>query len=342
MGEVFIKPTIEYQWPIGSGDKLIQRVQKLEAGFDIGVSGLKHISGETFVTVEGLWTGKSIDVFIPKNSAVLKSDQPTVVISGACMFGGNWGLQMLMESGQLVSLTSPKSLVSIMPKNDSVAQVLVDDKIHPAEAENLYRLIEGFAFFAKHQQNQQGLEVWFHTPYLEYMLYALDLVDQEVLSKEQYYQVVEAVAEKFEKLKSLYQKRLPANINCQFMSPLNYLMQKVFSADSKAIKTVFHSSYWQPKSFSDIAFLSYLTAYWKLHNYSKSKGINAMALETFEEVKIFAEAKKLDSLVGFPLEVLPVYLSTKIRGPKGEDLFWMDKPKQVLPVLKSIRNAYVA
>lgn len=322
--------------------KVVKRVQKLEQGFEVGIAGLKKISGEDFVTIEGLWTGGSIDVFIPKNCASLKSDQPTAIISGACMFGGNWGLEILMESGKQVSLTSPKSLTSAISVNDSAAQVLVDDKIHPAEAENLYRLVDGLAFFANHQQNRLGLEVWFHIPYLEYMLHALDLVDQEVLSLKQYGQVVEAVAARFEKLKSLYQKRLPPSINCQFISPLDGLKEAIVSADRGVIAANFDSPQYQPKNFSDIAFLSYSLAYWQLNEYTKSARLNAIALETFEEVKIFAEAKKLGQPAGAQLEILPVYLAPKVRGPKGEDLFWMDKPNQLLPVLKGIKSAYVA
>ena len=74
--------------------------------------------------------------------------------------------------------------------------------------------------------------------------------------------------------------------------------------------------------------------------YVSSLGKNAMALETFEEVKIFAEAKKLGEQAGTQLGILPVYLAPKVRGLKGEDLFWMDKPSQLLPVLKGIKTAY--
>ena len=340
MAEVMYPSITEYQGPIGLGDKLIQRVQKLEVGFNIGVSGVKHISGATFVTVEGLWTGDTLDVFIPKNSAVLQPDQSTVMISGACMFGGNWGLQLLMESGQLISLTSPKSLASNIQENETAVQVIVDDIIHPAEAENLYRLIEGFTFFAKHQLDQQSLEVWFHVPFLEYMLYALDLANQKVLSKKQYFQVGEAIEARFEKLKSLYQKRLPGNINCQFISPLSHFKKMIFSGDCGAIAAIFSTTFPQVKNYSDIAFLSYSLAYLELQDITKSLGKNAMALETFEEVKIFAEAKKLGEQAGTQLGILPVYLAPKVRGLKGEDLFWMDKPSQLLPVLKGIKTAY--
>jgi len=346
-----MKPMLE----IGIGEstkKLIQRIKPLESIFKIGLVEQKFVKNQEFMIIESLWQEKQISVFVPKNCALINSGRPTTIISGACMFGGNWGLQIETQKGNKISLTSQKSLSEGNLHNDPAKKLLVDYQIHPAEAENVYRLIEGLSFFTN-QYSDTSLSVSFHIPEVEYMLYALDLVKNGKMNIDLYFEACSAIHNRAEVLKLMYSKRLPDKAKINFINPLQKIGEIISRpmkqgvqpgelmdvSEDKVIKIVKNSG-WQPESFSELALFSYSAAYWQHFLQAKLDGANTLAVETVEEIKIFSEAKKFNNVFGEQLGILPIYLPPRVFSEQGGDLYWMLQPSQTLPILKNISGAY--
>lgn len=333
-------------------NKTMARVQKLEAILDVALTGsIKVFKGQEFVTVETMSREKQIDLFVPKNTAHLETGRPAQIISGSCLFGGNWGLLGETENGSLISLTSQTNLNEAILANNSIKKVLTDTAIHPAELENVYRLVEGLSFFAQACKSP-SVKVYFHIPEYEYVLYALDLVHNGLLSPDSFLQIVEAIQNKSDKIRGIYTKKIPNYINVLFISPLsvsNDLIEVGISGgfspgdllgyiNNDVFRTIKKFG-WEPKSFSDIAMMSYAAGYWEHYLLATESHSNALAIETVEEVKIFSQAKAISPSFGRDLGIYPIYLPPKVTTQGGKDLYWIDKPDSLLSVLKYISEA---
>lgn len=350
---------LEVRKPIMSGvdgesaKRLMERTRLLESIFEIGRVGPKMVNKQEYVTVESLWENEQISVFVPKNLALVEEGKPTKIVTGACMFGGNWGIQIATETGKKISLSSPRSLRAIDPTHDRAKSLVVDPQIHPAEAENTYRLVKGLSFLTKNHSGPP-LSISFHIPELEYMLYALDLVKNGIMNVDLFLETCSAISDRSAMLRQMYKKRLSgqeAKIN--FIAPLQGIGEAISKptqdlqpiglfalAEDEVVDRVRNSG-WKPNSFSEIAFLSYSIAYWQHYLQTKLDGANPLAVETIEETKIFLEAKKLRNVFkGEQLGVFPIYLPPEVVSEQGEDLYWMHKPNQMVPILKFIAGVF--
>lgn len=239
------------------------------------------------------------------------------IISGMCLFGVS-GLQANTESGEVISLVNPRKL-------DSITEPLVDIHmspiLHVSEQETIYRVtktMQALHDASSTQMADPDMNVQFHLPVPEYHLYMADLHEKGLMNDELYQKVSLMILQRGKALGQLLTRRIPDDVPCQIMSPLEDFLPLLcqlpeydgVTAEELAQHIAENNEYFavlnsvQPAtSFKEICDMSYTIGYLQTAVAAEQANGKALAVDIAEEAKIFEYAQKTSQQLGLPLNM---------------------------------------
>lgn len=139
------------------------------------------------------------------------------ILSGCCLFGVN-SAYGVSENGEPVFMSDHDSLQAI---KSPIVDFMVNDKVHPYEAETIARLSESLRYIAP----SASRSIYFHLPELEYQGYGLELYRKGLLSEDLLRKWFIHVHQRVQGLAQLISRRVNAPI--EFVAPLAVVKEKI-------------------------------------------------------------------------------------------------------------------
>jgi len=287
----------------------------------------------------------------PNKEYVLQPHQSVDLLTGMCLFGAT-DLNGVLATGGDISLTDPLELKQAGRLQIQALQET--SMIHPSEVSSILRISQALQLLQNSQTGEEKgkLSCHFHMPVVEYKLYMLDLIQKGMLPPQLFQEAVAKIEARAGHLAKILQKRLPAGIDVQPLSPLQAVGRLI---EERQERTTFAECLFRlqqdpllrkliaakkPQSFSELPNLSYIAGYLQQAQTSAQLGRGCLAVEIAEEQAILKNAVTSAEEVGVSCDMAGLYILSDVMsltGRHGKEALFMHQPEEGVSRIQELK-----